>query len=116
MRFLYLIPAIALLASPALAQALPTAVADCSIASLTGSSQQLVAANPQRKYLQVYNSGANTIYLNLSGGTAASSGASSVAVASAAYATVIQNSDVIMTNKVTVTGTSTQPVTCYEGR
>lgn len=87
---------------------------DCSISSLSGSSQQIVAANPNRQYLMLFNSGANTAYVNLTGGTAASSGASSVALG--VGASVVISGQQIATNKVTITGTAAQPFTCYEGR
>lgn len=103
--------------TPDLAQASTTtnyALADCSISSLSGSSQQVVAANPQRQYLMLFNSGANTVYVNLAGGTAASSGASSIPLG--VGASVVVNGANVSRSAVTVTGTSTQPITCYEGR
>lgn len=93
---------------------IPYNVVDCSISSLTGSSQSLVAKNPQRKYLMIFNSGANIAYVNLAGGTAATSGISSLSVA--VGGTVLVNGAYIDTTAVTVIGTASQPVTCYEGR
>lgn len=100
--------------SEAIAQAVPYNLVDCSIASLSGSSQTLVAKNPQRKYLLIFNSGANTAYVNLSGGTAATSGISSVPL-SVGSSFVISGAQVD-TTAATVIGTAAQPLTCYEGR
>lgn len=104
---------LALVALPAFASPTYT-LNDCSIASLSGSSQQIVAANPNRQYLMLFNSGANTAYVNLVGGTAASSGASSVVLG--VNASVVISGAQISTSKVTITGTAAQPFTCYEGR
>ena len=102
-------------AQTAQAQVAPYTIADCSISSLSGSSQQVVAANQQRKYLMIYNSSAsNSAYVNLAGGTAATSGASSI-VLSPTQSVVLTGSN-IATNKVTVIGTSSQPLSCFEGR
>lgn len=104
-----------LLAMPAHAQVTSTyALSDCSVSSLTGSSQSLVASNPQRKYLLVFNSGANTAYVNLAGGTAAVSGASSVSLPSGA--SVVVTGAAVSRSAATVIGTASQPITCYEGR
>lgn len=102
-------------ALPAQAQVVATyALSDCSVSSLTGSSQSLVAANPQRKYLLIVNSGANNAYVNLAGGTAATSGISSAQISP--QGTVLLSGATVARNAVTVIGTSAQPVTCYEGR
>lgn len=93
---------------------LPYNVVDCSIGSLSGSSQALVAKNPQRKYLMIFNSGANIAYVNLAGGTAATSGISSLPLATGS--SVVISGGYVDTTAVTVIGTSAQPVTCYEGR
>lgn len=106
--------AISCFATSANAQSYPYNLADCSISSLSGSSQTLVAKNPQRKYLMVYNSGANTAYVNLAGGTAATSGISSVPLT--VGASVVISGNQTDTTAVTVVGTTAQPVTCYEGR
>jgi len=103
-----------LMASAANAQQFPYTLYDCSISSLTGSSQQIIAANPQRKYLMIFNSGANPAYVNLAGGTAATSGASSVALS--VGASIVVSGPTISTSKVTAIGTAAQPLTCYEGR
>lgn len=104
-----------LVSLPAFANPSPTYnLADCSISSLSGSSQTAVAANSNRQYLMLFNSGANTAYVNLAGGTAASSGASSVALG--VGSSVVISGQQVATNKVTVTGTAAQPFTCYEGR
>lgn len=118
MRFLSLIASVALLtifSIPARADT-PSlySLADCSISSLSGSSQSLIAANPQRKYLMVFNSGANNAYVNLAGGTAATSGASSVVLG--VGSSVVISGTSISRSAVTVIGTAAQPVTCYEGR
>lgn len=98
----------------ALAQAYPYNLVDCSVSSLSGSSQALVAKNPQRKYLMIFDSGANPVYVNLAGGTASSSGVSSIPVA--VGGSVVISGDYIDTTAATVIGTSGQPVTCFEGR
>jgi|ERR1700693_149504 len=109
LAFLTLLPFVAF------AQVTPTFTErDCGISSLSGSSQQLVAANPNRKYLGVFNSGANTVYINSSGGTAATSGIASIGVA-AGNALVWKLPDGLPRNAITIIGTAAQPVACFEG-
>lgn len=103
-----------LFATQAFAQAVPYSLADCSISSLSGSSQTIIAANPQRKYLMIFNSGANTAYVNLSGGTAATSGASSIVLG--VGSSIVISGNQIDTSAAKVIGTAAQPLTCYEGR
>src|ERR1700743_809885 len=112
--FLSLVSLLALscFATVAQAQTFPYSLADCSIASLSGSSQALVAKNPQRKYLFIFNSGANTAYVNLAGGTGARRGASSFPLS--VGSSLVINGPTIDTSAATVIGTSTQPITCYE--
>jgi hypothetical protein len=109
-------------AQPALAQlAANYTINDCSIGSLSGSSQQLLAANPQRKFLEINNPSTNQIvYLNLAGGTAASAVSSLVMgpVASSVNSLTFTGGAGALppANKITVTGSPGSPVTCYEGR
>lgn len=118
--FFLLLPLISLLISTqaeALA-ALPT-VRDCSIASLSGSSQSLLtAANYQRKYLFIQNTGTSNIGVNLQGGTAAIAGTGTITVAPGASLEypIAADSNLIPSNIVTVIGTAAQSVTCLEGK
>lgn len=100
-------------------EALPS-YRDCSIASQSGSSAQLVTANPQRKYLLICNTGAtnDNLGVNLAGGTAALSGTGTLTLVPGAckeYSTTGPLADP-PANAVTAIGTSTQPVLCLEGR
>lgn len=119
-RLILALLAATVFAPSAFAQALPT-LADCSISSLSGSSQQLVAKNTNRKSLRISNPSLNqNVYLNLSGGTAASAVSSLVIspVASGVNSLTLTAGDTgsMGNNTVTVTGTPGSPVTCYEGR
>lgn len=96
------------------AQSYPYTLADCSIASLSGSTQSLVAKNTQRKYLLIFNSGANPAYVNLTGGVAATSGVSSIPLS--AGSSLLINGPTLDTSAASVIGTASQPITCYEGR
>lgn len=99
-------------AAPAFAQqALPFTFSSCSISSLTGSSQSLLSANPNRKYLFLFNSGANNAYVDLAGNTATS--ADTLLVPGSSL--VISGSQ-IPVNAINITGTSSQPFACNEGR
>jgi hypothetical protein len=92
-------------------------VRDCSIASLSGSSQQILAANPQRKFLFIVNNGAgsNSVGLNLAGGTAAINGSGTITLA-ANGSFLIQANVPQIYNAITVIGTAAQSVQCFEGR
>lgn len=102
--------------------------ADCSIASMSGSSQALGTAFAlgknafTRKYLYICNTGAtgDNVGVNLAGGTAALSGTGTLTLVPGAcleYSSA-QGSGLPQppSNNVNVIGTSTQPVLCYEGR
>ncbi len=90
---------------------------DCGISSLSGASQTLVVANPNRKFLGIYNTGANTVFVNAAGGTAAITGISSIALPPN-YSLIYQpvNGAGVSNNAITIIGTSGQPVACFEGR
>lgn len=104
-----------LLAIPAHAQAVSVfSIADCSIASLSGSSQTAVAANSQRKYLLIFNNGNANVGVNLAGGTAAIAGAGTVTLGS--LASIEYNGSAVPQGAVTVIGTAAQPIVCLEGR
>lgn len=103
----------------ATAQALP-GFTDCSIASLSGTSTQIVAANPQRKYLELCNNGAtNNVGVNFAGGTAAIAGAGTITLVPGSckeYGALDSYLPWPPTGAVTVIGTSAQPIACYEGK
>lgn len=110
-----LLLAFLLFATPALAQTQTLySLTDCSISSLSGSSQSLVAANPQRKYLMIFNPASHNEFVNLAGGTAATSGASSVTVPNGG--SIIMTGNTLSRSAVTVIGTSTDKLTCFEGK
>lgn len=104
-----------LVSAPAFAQNQPFTLNDCSVASLTGSSQSMLSANGQRQFLLIVNnSTTNTAYVNLAGGTAAANGTGTISLGvNASYLATRPN---VPTNKITVIGTSGQPVACFEGR
>ena len=85
--------------------------ADKTITSLTGSSQTLAAA-ASRKSLFIKN-GAAAIGLNLLGGTAAIGGAGTTTLL--AYEGLFLSGDDCPVGDITVIGTSTNYVTCYQG-
>lgn len=107
--------------------ALPT-FADCSIASLSGSSQTLGTAytlgtNPNRKYLLICNntsSASANVGVNLSGGTAALNGAGTITLSQGACLEFSTSPGgglpLPPANGVRVIGTAAQPVMCLEGR
>lgn len=128
MRFLSLVifSVIAVFSTAAFALT-PMTLADCSIASMSGSSQSLGTAFTlgskafNRKYLLICNNGStNNVGVNLAGGTAALSGAGTVTLVPGSCVEYPKggNSDVglIPANNINVIGTSTQPVLCLEGR
>lgn len=117
-RFLLTLLAACVFAPAAFAQQVPFTINDCSISSLSGSSQQLLAANPNRKYLMITNSSTTqTAYVNLAGGTAASAVSSLIIATTGGILTYTGGpGNTPPTNKITVTGTPGSPVTCYEGR
>lgn len=114
-----------LLPAMAFAQAVPT-FADCSIASLSGSSQSLGTAFAlgskayNRKYLLICNNGTtNNVGVNFAGGTAAIAGAGTLTLVPGSCKEFSAQPNLLPqppSNAVNVIGTSGQPVLCYEGR
>lgn len=129
MRLLSSILAAFLILSPvsAFAQAAPT-YADCSIASMSGSSQALGTAFAlgsrvySRKYLLVCNNSVagDNLGVNFAGGTANLTGAGTVVLVPGSCkefsAAAGGSLPIPPSNNVNVIGTSGQPVLCYEGR
>lgn len=112
------VAAFLVLPSLANAQALPN-VRDCSIASMSGSSQTLFSGtNGQRKWILVCNTGNATLGVNWAGGTAVIAGSSQNLAPGAckefsSTATALPDPPA---NAITVIGTAGQPVACYEGK
>ena len=103
--------------------------ADCSIASMSGSSQSLgtafTLASKQfnRKYLYICNTttvAGDNVGVNLAGGTAALQGAGTQTLVPGACmefsSAAGSGLPLPPSNAINVIGTSTQPVLCYEGR
>lgn len=109
------------LSSGAFAQTAPT-FRDCSIASMSGSSQALLTVtNFNRKYLILCNTGAtgDNVGVNLAGGTAALAGAGTMTLVPGSCKEFSTGSSYLPNppaNAINVIGTSTQPVLCIEGR
>jgi len=104
-----------LFAVPAFAQTQTLySLTDCSISSLSGSSQSLVVSNPQRKYLMIFNPASHNEYVNLAGGTASTSGASSVTLGTGA--SIVLDGNTLSRSAITVIGTASDKLTCYEGK
>lgn len=85
---------------------------DRTITSLSGASQALLAANGQRNYLLIENTGNANVGINLVGGTAIIGGAGTV--------TLTPNGSLEFVNwipqgAITVIGTSGQALACLEG-
>lgn len=122
MRKLLLLLTVSLFSAPAFAtQVTPANIGDCSITSLTGSaSQQILASNAQRKYLQIFNPNASDkIYVNLAGGTAGTSASSTGTISIAAAGNVTftgSQGSAMPINAITVNGTASDTVICLEGR
>lgn len=92
---------------------------NCGITSMSGASQQLVAANAQRHTLEVCNFGAtnDNLTLGLAGETAvANQGLVLVPGSCKEYADGTTYLPQPPANAINVIGTSGQPVSCYEGR
>lgn len=107
-KFALVLAAAALLGSPALSQELATKIQDRSIASLSGSSQQLfpdVGVHGVAERYVCNASAANNIAINLSGGTAALNGGGSLVLAPGGCWSGR------VSNLITVIGTAGQPVT-----
>lgn len=99
----------------ALAQAVPNyTLRDCGISSMSGASQSIAVANPNRRFLGIYNTGNASVYVNVAGGTAANTGISSIIVTSGS-SLIFQGANGVNRNAVTILGTSGQPVSCFEG-
>jgi hypothetical protein len=102
-----------------------TGYVDASIASLSGSSQQLLAQQPTRGALIIQNVGANNIgirFVPLAEPDAAGNvtlPAAAAAIGSAGTLTLFPGDSYeptggsIPINAINIIGTSTQPVTCY---
>lgn len=122
MRYIIAVLSILTLSAPAFANPLAVmSLADCSITALTGSaSQQILAGNVQRKYLQIFNPNASDkIYVNFSGGTAGNTATSTGTMSIAALASVIFTGSAttpMLINAITVNGTANDAIICYEGR
>lgn len=86
------------------------AFTDSSIASLSGVSQTLLAADDGRSYILIQNTGANNIGVNLAGGAAAFGAVGTVTLQPLdSYEPVGK----VPTNAITVIGTAGQPVACF---
>ncbi len=83
-----------------------------SIANLTGASEPLMAANPDRRILIVSNEGATPVAVNLSGGAAALNTAGNITLTAGGSIT-LDNSPPI--GAITIIGTLNADVTAYEG-
>lgn len=109
-----------LFCSAAHAQVVRMNLNDCSITSLTGSaSQQILAANPNRKYLYLFNPAASDkIYVNLAGGTAGTTATSTgtISIAAAGSISFDGEGSTMPINAITVNGTASDAVICFEGR
>lgn len=87
-------------------------VNDKSIAALSGTSQMLLIANPDRKYLLIQNTGNTNIGVNLAGGPAAIGGVGTITlVPTGSYE---PDAGFIPTNPINVIGTVGQPIVCFE--
>lgn len=80
--------------------------------SLNGSSQQLMAANANRKALIIHNIGATAIGVNLIGGTASLTAAGNINMPAGASLYLTQYPP---TSLVNVIGTNAANVTAFEG-
>ena len=87
-------------------------VNDKSIAALSGSSQTLLVANPDRRYLLIQNTGAADVGVNLLGGTAALAGPGTIILTPGG--SYEPDANFIPTNAITVIGTVAEPVFCVE--
>lgn len=87
-----------------------TLISDHSIASLSGASETLLAADSSRQFLLVYNPSATQyIAVNPTGGTAALNTAGSITIPPLK---AWSPDEFVPTNAMTVIGTAGQPVTC----
>lgn len=88
------------------------AYTDRSIANLSGSSEQLMAANAARRILIVHNIGATAVAVNLTGGTASLTVGGSYGLAAGASLVIDTYPP---TSAITIIGTASADVTAYEG-
>lgn len=88
------------------------AYTDRSIANLAGTSETLMAANASRRILLIYNIGATSIAVNLTGGTASLTAGGSV-VLPAGASLVLDRAPPV--GAITVIGTANADVTAMEG-
>jgi hypothetical protein len=97
---------------------------DCSIAALSGASQQILPANPNRSYLLICNTATtNNAGVNFTGGTAVIGGAgtytllpNNVAQSCKEYAAGFSYLPPPPSGAINVIGTATQTLLCLEGR
>ncbi len=83
---------------------------DHSIASLTGSSQNLVPQDMTRVYLHIANVGNANVGINLLGGTAAIGTFGTIVLT--ANGSITYNTGSIPGNAISIIGTAGQPITC----
>jgi hypothetical protein len=88
------------------------ALTDRSIANLAGTSETLMAANPRRRILIIYNIGATAIAVNLTGGAASLTAGGSVGLAAGGSLIIDRHCP---SSAITVIGTANADVTAYEG-
>lgn len=94
------------------AQPVGGAYTDRSIANLSGASEQLMAANANRRVLAVFNIGASAVGVNLTGGAASLTVGGSVNIP-AGGSLILNNYP--PTGIITIIGTLNADVTAYEG-
>ncbi len=88
------------------------ALTDRSIANLAGTSETLMAANPRRRILIIYNIGATAIAVNLTGGTASLTAGGSYGIAAGGNLVLDRHAP---PSAITIIGTANADVTAYEG-
>lgn len=85
---------------------------DKSLPALSGTSQVLLIANPDRRYLLIQNTGSENLGVNLAGGPAAIGGPGTVTLfPGGSYE---PDAGFIPTNPINVIGSEGQPVLCFE--
>lgn len=90
----------------------PGAWTNRSIANLSGVSESLMAANANRRHLFIQNIAANSMGVNLAGGTAAIGTAGTITLAAGASLEIWDTPPV---GAITIVGTINDDVTAYEG-
>lgn len=95
-----------------IAQAIGGIYTDRSIANLSGASQQLMAANANRRVLIIQNVAANAMAVNLTGGAAALNTAGSINIPVGGSITL---DNYPSTSIINIIGTANDDVTAYEG-